>query len=93
MICPYDEQQCEYPKCTNEKLDNYFIPECARRMAEDEDRKRKTDMQLVIKDDAKLADILAELKSNPADEVVLSRGLFVWLLGAAMSIPDERKKP
>lgn len=26
MICPYDPQQCDYPRCLNERNPNYYDP-------------------------------------------------------------------
>lgn len=28
MVCPYDEQQCEYPRCLDPELENYYDERC-----------------------------------------------------------------
>lgn len=34
MVCPYDPQQCDYPRCLNKGNPNYYDERCAEREIE-----------------------------------------------------------
>lgn len=33
MICPYDEQQCDHPRCIDPTLQNYYDSRCVAALA------------------------------------------------------------